>query len=234
MNNVLLYFTLKYKGDWEKIYNALEKKEKIDVDELMDVRKKSKYNYISIVDDDYPNNLKMIYKPPFSIFWQGNYELFNYKLISIFGKLSKEELLEIYNSNKNICFIINFDAINKDQINILLNNNIRFIGICSSGINLSSDKEILKRALENNLLISEFHGKSETLFSDQPWTRISIGLSQKAIFKYSKNDFDANVALQIGNAEKIKMYYYGNCDKKIITKFNLVKYNSSELFTIKN
>lgn len=35
MNLVLLYFVLKYNGDFDKVYNALEKKESINRDEYI-------------------------------------------------------------------------------------------------------------------------------------------------------------------------------------------------------
>lgn len=35
INKVLLYFALKYNGDFDKIYSSLRTKEKFDVDEFM-------------------------------------------------------------------------------------------------------------------------------------------------------------------------------------------------------
>lgn len=39
INKVLLYFALKYNGNFDKIYSSLRTKEKFDVDEFMKLKK---------------------------------------------------------------------------------------------------------------------------------------------------------------------------------------------------
>jgi DNA processing protein len=59
MDQVLLYFNLKYKGNWDKIYDALEHKERIEASDLEDIEKRINCKYITILDKRYPNNLRM-------------------------------------------------------------------------------------------------------------------------------------------------------------------------------
>lgn len=75
INKVLLYFTLKYNGDFDKIYSSLRTKEKFDVDEFMKLKKDILYKHITLLDDKYPNYLKSVNSPPFVLFYEGNLNL---------------------------------------------------------------------------------------------------------------------------------------------------------------
>ena len=88
MRIILLYFAIKYKGKWDLIYKALEKKEKIDIEEIQkleeDVRK-GKYKFITILDDEYPVQFTNAFKPPFVIFYEGDLRILNNDSILITG-----------------------------------------------------------------------------------------------------------------------------------------------------
>ena len=65
LGDILLYLTLKYNGDWDKIYKALQDKEDIDYKDAEKVLDEYPGEYITILDDEYPAILKQCYKPPF-------------------------------------------------------------------------------------------------------------------------------------------------------------------------
>ncbi|WP_157755768.1 hypothetical protein [Mesoplasma lactucae] len=91
MDKVLLHFALKYDGEWEKIYDALDRKEKISAKDLETVETKINCKYMTILNPLYPNNLKNCHRPPFVIFYQGKIDLLiNY--YSIFTYLYEEGL----------------------------------------------------------------------------------------------------------------------------------------------
>lgn len=75
MDNVLLYFALKYQGNWEQIYTALDKKEKIDHDDFVQLTSSINANFISIINPLYPSSLKNAHKPPFVLFAEGDLNL---------------------------------------------------------------------------------------------------------------------------------------------------------------
>ena len=75
---VLIYLSLKYEGNWDKIYNAIKTKEDIDSNEIGKIVIS---NAITIVDDNYPQGLKTQYKPPFVLFYKGNKEILDRKNI---------------------------------------------------------------------------------------------------------------------------------------------------------
>lgn len=85
MEEILLYFSLKYEGDFDKIFKALEQKEKIDEDLKGDLFKTVKSRFTTLISDDYPNSLKKIACPPFVLFYYGNLDLVNEKCIGVIG-----------------------------------------------------------------------------------------------------------------------------------------------------
>ncbi|ATZ21777.1 DNA-processing protein DprA [Mesoplasma tabanidae] len=95
MDNVLLYFSLKYHGDWEQIYDALDRKEKIETQNLIQVPNSIPNNFISIINPLYPNNLKQIMKPAFIIYYLGNISLLQNYFQTIF--ISSSENIDEYN-----------------------------------------------------------------------------------------------------------------------------------------
>lgn len=88
MNIILIYFALKYKGDWDAIYKALEIKERVSLQEIREVEERIKnesWNIKTILDIDYPQKLKETYKPPFCIWLKGDINLLNNKFICATG-----------------------------------------------------------------------------------------------------------------------------------------------------
>ena len=69
MEDIILYFSLKYEGDFMRIYNALVQKEQIDDELKKELKSKLKSKYITIFDDDYPESLKEINCPPFVLYY---------------------------------------------------------------------------------------------------------------------------------------------------------------------
>ena len=67
MNDILVFFYEKYDGDWDAIYNAICEKEPVDKNKCKEFLKsyKEKYDYTTLLDEEYPEHLKREYKPPF-------------------------------------------------------------------------------------------------------------------------------------------------------------------------
>jgi len=84
MDKVLLYFSLKYHGEWDKIYEALDRKEKISQQELASVEQRIDCDYLTIINPLYPTNLKNSHHPPFVLFYKGKIDLLvnYYKIFS--------------------------------------------------------------------------------------------------------------------------------------------------------
>ena len=69
MSDILIYFYEKYEGDWDEIYKAINQKERVDATEAKFFLKKyrDKYDYVTLIDNEYPDEYKANYKPPFVI-----------------------------------------------------------------------------------------------------------------------------------------------------------------------
>ena len=66
----------------ESITNSIYKQ---NLDKYLKYMKKNEIDLITIYDNQYPQNLKEIYDPPFVIYIKGNKEILNQKALSIVG-----------------------------------------------------------------------------------------------------------------------------------------------------
>ena len=72
LRKTLLYYALKYDGDFDRIYDAIKNTEQIDYQRFNELRKDLKYNYICATDAKYPEFLKKENCPPIVLFYHGN------------------------------------------------------------------------------------------------------------------------------------------------------------------
>lgn len=75
--DVLLYFALKFEGDYDRILEAIRTKQKIDEEDYKKVVSQFNGHYFTILDDCYPERFKRIYRPPLVIFYVGDVSLLN-------------------------------------------------------------------------------------------------------------------------------------------------------------
>ena len=165
---ILLYYAIKYVGDWNKIYEVIHDKEEIDLDEAQKVISSNKNNYITILDEDYPESLKRGYKAPFILFYHGDISLLSddknkiavvgSRRNSEYGKEMTEKLV------KGICkdfVIVSGLAIGIDAIahRTCIENGGKTIAVLGNGINfhyLEENKDIYEVCKKNHLIISEY------------------------------------------------------------------------------
>lgn len=83
--DTLLYFTLKYRGDWDEVYAAIRKKLPVNEEEFQVLKSNLKSDYITILDTEYPLSFKVVNKPPFVIFYYGDINLLNLPKITVVG-----------------------------------------------------------------------------------------------------------------------------------------------------
>ena len=164
---VLLYFSLKYAGDWDKIYLALEHKEKFDEEEFVKLKVSLKSFYVTILDDNYPECIKQTFKPPFVLFYYGNWDLMYLKKITVvgsrdcsdYGKEATQMLVEELAKNDYVIvsgLARGIDAIaHKSAIDVMG----KTIAILGSGIDCCYPKQnmsLYEKIKNDHLLISEY------------------------------------------------------------------------------
>ncbi|MEA4115624.1 DNA-processing protein DprA [Mycoplasma sp. 744] len=108
MKEIILYLTYKYKGNIKDIYNALINKESIDQNKLSEILlelENKNINYITVFDENYPQELKSIKHSPYVLFYRGNLELLNSKKICLTADIDSNNCK--LNINRNIKKIVN-------------------------------------------------------------------------------------------------------------------------------
>ena len=78
MREVLLYFSFYHHGDWKKIYQSIEQKEPIDMDQLVIYKQQLTCSYITILDKEYPDGLKQAFCPPYILYYIGDLNLLHH------------------------------------------------------------------------------------------------------------------------------------------------------------
>lgn len=167
MRRILLYFSLKYHGEYQLILQAIRQKEKVEKEELQIVENKIQSKYVTIIDKDYPEMLKRIFNPPWVLFYYGDLSLLNKKTLAIIGarkysSYGKKMCQKIIQECKDYdCNIISGLAMGIDAIahQSAFDNQLSTIAVLGSGIDYcypKSNIELYYKIKENGLLISEY------------------------------------------------------------------------------
>lgn len=168
--------------------------------------------FITILDDDYPEQLKEIYCPPIVLFYRGKKELLNTKILGVVGArksttYGKQVLNEILPSIVDASItIVSGLATGIDGIShqITLNNSGNTIGVIGTGIDIVYPRmhQDLQSQMEcEGLVISEYPLGEQPYRSHFPErNRIIAGLSETLLVVEAKTKsgslITANLALQ--------------------------------------
>lgn len=166
---ILLYYSLKFKGNWDKISEAVASKEEIDQEDAEKLIKSFKGNYITALDKGvYPEYLYQAVKPPFVLYYRGDISLLSqdYERLAVVGsrKFSDygKEVTENFVSELAKDFVIvsglaiGIDAIAHASA---IKNNGKTIAVLGNGIDfcyLLENQELYEEIATNHLVISEY------------------------------------------------------------------------------
>lgn len=168
MRKILLYFALKYNGDYSSILKAIKEKEHVDEKELIGIENKIKSKYLTILDEDYPSELKNIGTPPIVLFYYGNIKLLkgNNKVAIIgtrknttYGSVMAIKItngLKKYNATIISGLAIGIDSIAQKKA---IEENINTIAVLGSGIDncyIKANEDLYEKIKEKGLVISEY------------------------------------------------------------------------------
>lgn len=164
---LLLCLSYKYKGDWENIYKAIKIKEYIKEEEVEKAVNITKANYITILEEEYPEHLRQCPKPPFVLYYYGDISLISdrKKVLGIIGSYTPSTTIKIFvkevieNSN-NIIFMSNLGyGINVNSIDYALKSGKKIILVLPTGIDRIYPEQFLdifEKVKKQGLIISEF------------------------------------------------------------------------------
>lgn len=226
MEIILLFLSLKYYGEWIAIYDSLQKREKLIEQDVIKAIKKVKSNFLTLLDSNYCANLKTIYRPPFGIYYIGNFNLTKLKTVTIIGKLNDINKKYIdYIFKKNIAII--WAYLTKKEISSVLQyypkNNI-FYQLDLAKNYFVLHKEKFTDLLELNVFISEIWEINNSIdYSNQINERLFCGISKKILVISDINDRNISSLTSFANNEEISVSILKNVYTKNPKKFKNIK-----------
>ncbi len=197
---IIIAYAIKHSGDWSRIFNAIRTRETLEEEDFAKVDE-MKCSAITLVDEDYPAQLREIYKPPLVLFYYGEISLLNnyFKNVSIVGSRDCSEY------GANITYEIASGLAQKGYTIVsgmargidgiahrgAIDGGGRTIAVLGSGIDYyypAENKDLYKEIKENHLVISEYPGKlpPQTYFFPVR-NRIIAGLSKTLVVTEAKN-----------------------------------------------
>lgn len=219
MKKLILYLLEKYHGNWDMIYDSISNKEPVDWNIVYKVNDKFDFEYMPIVSDNYPDKLKTIYMPPFSLFYKGNLNFVNKNVLSVIGNLNHNEVNQLLKLAKNdVVICITNNDLNEYLFDKIITSKIRAIILCEKSINSFKFK---KTNYNNIILLSEYNNSNFNKSIDQTIERLLYAFSDKIFVK---------------NASKERlMYLVSNYDNAPKNFYSLEKYkNNLELNDVFN
>ena len=186
---LLIYFAVKYEGDYDKILMALQLKEDAPIKEVEKVNKALKCKTLTLLDYDYPLRLKQITYPPIVLFYYGDITLLdNEQTLAVvgsrdyneYGKFCTEKIVsEIAKGRVIISGLARgIDALAHESA---IKNGGRTIAVLGSGIDNCwppENQELYEEIKKNHLVLSEYPGMSIPDRKHFPMrNRIVVGLS---------------------------------------------------------
>ena len=204
---LLIHLAVKYGGDYDKITLAVEAREDVPYEVALKTFKSLKCKVLTILDYDYPQKLKEVYRPPYVLFYYGDISLLDKRIIATvgsrdvneFGKLSTEAILKelapgyvvISGLARGIDTIAHMCAIR---------NKAKTIAVLGSGLDYvypAENKYLYQIIKKNHLVISEYPGNTPPNPTNFPArNRIVVALSD-CIFVPQINDYATGTMISI-------------------------------------
>lgn len=188
MNEKILYYAVKYHGDWKRIYQAITREEPYE--EI-----KYEGSYITIVDEAYPPLLRRLQFAPWILFYEGNIRLCHQACVGMIGSrnaslFGMEMCKTIANELKKRYCIVSGLAKGIDACAHQCALTHQTIGVIGCGIDYVYPKEnasLYREMKKNHLLISEYPNGCKPYAHHFPWrNRIIAALSQAIVVVEAK------------------------------------------------
>lgn len=208
MRKQILYYALKYAGEWHKIAKAIAHQEPWSEVEYAG-------RYVTIMEDDFPKRLRELEFCPWILFYEGDLSLCKQAGVSIVGSREGDDYgvmmcKKIVNDLKERYVIISGLAKGMDGCAHHSALSHRTIGVVGCGIDQEYPKEnaSLYRAMrKNHLIISEYPNGVKPLAYHFPWrNRIIAALGTSLIVIQAK--IKSGTMLTVNEALKLDIPIY--------------------------
>lgn len=193
-NQILHYLALKYEGDWDKIAQAVQDKEKPDEELYQKLSSSSQSKYVTLIDPEYPLSLKQTYKPPIVLFYHGDLSLLDdsSKCISYVG--SRNSTAYGNEMAKNICSRLSkygysiisglARGIDVAALEAALESKGRAVAVLGNGIDYcypSENTPVYERIKKEGLVISEYPSMTKPTHETFPLRNRIVAALSKAV-----------------------------------------------------
>lgn len=212
---ILLYLALKYEGNWNMMYQAIYDKEQPDDETIIKRVKKFEEPYITLLDENFPEHLKRICKPPFVLFYKGDISLLQKFDDSIsvvgsraFSKYGERMTSTIVRKISKKLVIVSGLAKGIDAIahRSALNANGKTIAVIGCGLENfypKENEELFEEIKQKGLVITEYPSHVSANQKHFPVrNRLIAGLSRYLLIPeakmYSGTSITATLCLQFG------------------------------------
>ena len=194
IREIIIAEAIFHDGDYDKIYRDLSTHKYFSLEEAHEICKSLKCNALTILDKEYPEYLRHMFKPPFVLFYYGNISLINdpSSALGVVGTRDpspqKEQLT--YDLVSKLCkdyIIVSGLAKGVDRTahKAVLDNGGRTIAILGSGIDVCYPTENLDIYEQiksgRHLLLSEYPNNSEPASRHFPFRNRLIAMFSKGI-----------------------------------------------------
>ncbi|WP_159520977.1 DNA-processing protein DprA [Erysipelothrix urinaevulpis] len=203
MRNYLKNLAFHYEGNQKEMLNAL--KRKATVKEFS-----CDYEFVTIIDKDYPKQLLDLYDPPIVLFYSGNLELLKNECVSVVGsrrpnQYAIEETKILVKSLKERYCIVSGLAYGIDCIAHLESKDTGTIAVIANGLDIYYPKEhqtIQKYLCRKQLVLTEYPPQTKAKKHHFPVrNRVIAALSKKILImagtEKSGTMHTANIALEL-------------------------------------
>ncbi len=166
--DLLIYYAVKFEGDWNEIYNAMKVRLKPDPEELEAVLKSVKANTLTVLDEDYPKRFEFMTCPPFVLFYYGDISLIadDKNSLAVIGSRNntdygKEMTEYLVSGVAKDYIIVSGMAIGIDSIGqeACIKAGGKTVAVLGSGIDYcypARNKELYETIKKDHLVISEY------------------------------------------------------------------------------
>ena len=170
---LLTFLAIKHHGNWDKILASIKNPTEEDW-AMSEYPRKTSYKSITILDEEYPNQLRQIYRPPFVLFYKGDISLLSKfeHCLAIVGTREPSERVVSHTKRiigelpKDIIIVSGLaNGIDTVAHETALENNMKTIAVMPTGINYcypSINRGLYKKIAETGLVISEYPADTTT------------------------------------------------------------------------
>lgn len=166
----ILYYAIRYKGDWNRIAEALDKKEDYQILECP-------FAFVTIGEAEYPTCFLALECPPWILFYEGDLSLLREKIVAVIGarqcsEKGKENAVRITQCLKEKYTIVSGLAKGIDSVAHWSALDRKTIGIIGCGLDRVYPKEnaaLYAKMRSGHLIVTEYPPGTPPYAKNFPW-----------------------------------------------------------------